>query len=203
MKIILASASPRRRELMNLITANFTAVSADIDETIPKNVSPQGASEYLARLKAERVSQDHPDEIVIGCDTTVVLEGEIFGKPADRNECFRFLAKLAKKTHQVITGCCIIYKNKNVSFSEITNVTFKNLSISEIEAYISTGEPFDKAGGYGIQGKGALLAEKIEGDFFNIVGLPVSKLAEELRNFVNDIPECGKKLYSVFELENL
>ncbi len=203
MKIILASASPRRRELMNLITENFTAVSADIDETIPKNVSPPGASEYLARLKAERVSRDFPDEIVIGCDTTVVLEGEIFGKPADRNECFRFLAKLAGKTHQVITGCCIIYKNKNVSFSEVTNVTFKNLSISEIEAYISTGEPFDKAGGYGIQGKGALLAEKVEGDFFNIVGLPVSKLAEELRNFVNDIPECGKKLYSVFELENL
>lgn len=187
MNIILASASPRRRELMKMITDDFTAVSADVDETIPENMRPLKVSEYLAQIKAESVRENFPHDIVIGCDTTVICGDMILGKPKDKSECHEFMRMLSGRTHQVATGCCIISPDKIKSFTEITDVTFRRLSDEEIEKYISTAEPYDKAGGYGIQGRGSLLIEKINGDYFNVVGLPVSELNQQLKFFIKEL----------------
>ncbi|MBO5343190.1 MAG: septum formation protein Maf [Ruminococcus sp.] len=181
MNIILASASPRRRELLSVITSDFTAVSIDADETLPENIEALTASEYLAEVKASAAAEKFPDDIVIGCDTTVICGEKILGKPRDKNECRQFMNMLSGCTHQVATGCCIISKDKKTSFTEITDVTFRKLTDEEIEEYISTDEPYDKAGGYGIQGKASLLIEKINGDYFNVVGLPVSRLNQVLK----------------------
>lgn len=183
MSIILASSSPRRRELMKLITDDFTAVSVNIDETIPENTDILKASECLAKIKAKSAVEKFPKNVIIGCDTTVICDNRILGKPKDKDECREFMKILSDRTHQVATGCCIMNKNIITSFTVITDVTFRQLSDDEIETYISTDEPYDKAGGYGIQGKGALLIEKINGDYFNVVGLPVSKLNHELNAF--------------------
>ena len=181
MKIILASASPRRRELMKYITEDFEAVSTDCDETLPDGIAPMDASEYLAVLKAKAASEKYPDCIVIGCDTTVICGGEILGKPRDRAQCIADISKLSGRTHQVVTGCCIIRAGKVSSFSEVTDVTFRKLTVSEIEAYADTDEPYDKAGGYGIQGLGSALISHIDGDFFNVVGLPVGRLFNKIK----------------------
>ena len=187
MNIILASASPRRRELMRIISESFTAVSIDADETLPADVEPLKASEYLAKIKASAAAVLYPESIVIGCDTTVICGGRILGKPKDKNECREFMDMLSGRTHQVATGCCIIRGNsidEASLFTVVTDVTFRKLSDDEISAYISTEEPYEKAGGYGIQGKGSLLIEKINGDYFNVVGLPVSQLNQELKKFM-------------------
>ena len=181
MKIILASASPRRRELMRYITEDFEAVSMDCDETLPDDIEPKAASEYLAVLKAKAAAKNYHDCIVIGCDTTVILGGEILGKPRDKAQCIADISKLSGKTHQVITGCCIISGGTVRAFSEVTDVTFRKLKPSEIETYAETDEPYDKAGGYGIQGLGSALISHIDGDFFNVVGLPVARLFNELK----------------------
>jgi septum formation protein len=186
MKIILASASPRRRELMNLITSDFTPVSTNADESLPPDIKPELAAEFLSKIKADAAFKIYPDAIVIGCDTTVLCNGEILGKPHDTDECRRFMKMLSGKTHKVITGCSIIAAGKSVSFSVCTLVEFRALSDDEIEKHINTAEPYDKAGGYGIQGKGALLIEKINGDYFNVVGLPVSRLNTELKHFIKE-----------------
>lgn len=183
MKIILASASPRRRELMKLITEDFESVSTDADETLPDNIEPLRASEYLAEIKAQPAVKNFPDNIVISCDTTVIIGNKILGKPKSNDQCHEYLEMLSGRTHKVITACSIVCGNNTHTFSEITEVTFRKLSSDDIEWYISTGEPFDKAGGYGIQGKGSLFVEKINGDYFNVVGLPVSRLNQELKNF--------------------
>ena len=184
MKIILASASPRRRELMNLITCDFTAVSTDADETLPDSIPADASSEYLSQVKARAAVKSFPDDIVIGCDTVVILGDTILGKPRDADQCREYLSMLSGKTHKVITGCTIIYNGNEHSFRQVTDVTFRTLSNEDIECYISTGEPFDKAGGYGIQGKGSLLIESICGDYFNVVGLPVSRLNQELKSII-------------------
>ena len=189
MKIILASASPRRRELMRYITEDFEAVSMDCDETLPHDIDPKAASEYLAGLKAKAAAEKYPDCIVIGCDTTVILGSEILGKPCDRAQCIADISKLSGKTHQVITGCCIISGGRVNSFSEVTDVTFRQLTTAEIEAYADTDEPYDKAGGYGIQGLGSALISHIDGDFFNVVGLPVGRLFNKLKNVGAGVPD--------------
>lgn len=189
MKIILASASPRRRELIKYITADFIAVSADCEETLPYDIESAAAAEYLANLKARTVSENYPNDIIIGCDTTVVCKNHILGKPENKEQCISCIKYLSGSTHQVITGCSIIYKDNIRSFSEITNVSFRELSDEEIELYSSTNEPYDKAGGYGIQGGGSKLIDNIDGDFFNVVGLPVTRLYQELKKFMKDIKE--------------
>ena len=181
MKIILASASPRRRELLRYITADFEAVSLDCDETLPEDIPPMEASEYLAVLKAKAAAEKFPDCVVIGCDTTVICGGEILGKPKDRAQCISDISKLSGRTHQVVTGCCIISGGMVSSFSEVTDVTFRELAAAEIESYANTDEPYDKAGGYGIQGLGSALISHINGDFFNVVGLPVGRLFNEMK----------------------
>ena len=185
MKYILASASPRRKELLTQITPDFSILPSGAEEIVPEDLSPEQAPEYLAVLKAEDIAKEHTDSIVIGADTGVFVDGEMLGKPKDRNDARAMISKLSGRTHKVITGCCICYGGKHQSFSEITEVTFFPLSDEEIEEYILSDEPYDKAGAYGIQGKGMLLVEKINGDYFNVVGLPVALLAKQIKNFMS------------------
>ncbi len=184
MKTILASASPRRRELLGYVVKDFDIIPSDVDETIPEVVNPENSAEYLAVKKAKAVSNEHMQDIVIGCDTVVILDGEVFGKPADKTDARIMLEKLSGRIHKVITGVCLCRENEMKSFSSVTEVEFYNLSEDEIEEYIATGEPMDKAGAYGIQGYGSLLVKEIHGDFFNVVGLPVSRLKREYDSFM-------------------
>lgn len=180
MNIILASASPRRKELLKLMIDEFEVRPSHADESLPDNISCENAAEFLACTKAEFVKASE-GEIIIGCDTVVVFENKILGKPKSREDCRDMLSTLSGNVHFVYTGVCIIGGGKKYSFTEKTRVEFYPLSEEEIEAYIATGEPFDKAGGYGIQGRGALLVKSIQGDYFNVVGLPVSRLNRELK----------------------
>lgn len=185
--IILASASPRRQELLKYIVPEFEIIPADIDETLPENIPAEESAEFLAVKKAKHISGKYPESIVIGSDTVVVINGEILGKPKDAADAEKMLRKLSGNTHAVITGVCISCGNITDSFSCRTLVKFFPLTDEEIQKYIATGEPMDKAGAYGIQGKGCLLAESVEGDFFNVVGLPASLLKRRLENFLKRI----------------
>ena len=180
MDIILASASPRRSELMRLISEQFEVIPADVEEILPDEISALNAAEYLARLKAQSVAADNPDALVIGCDTAVIVDDEVLGKPRDNDDAFSMLRKLSGREHSVVTGCALCLNGRIVSFSEETRVLFYKLSDDEILDYIATNEPNDKAGAYGIQGRGALLVKSITGDYFNVVGMPVSRLKREI-----------------------
>ena len=176
--LILASKSPRRKELLSLITTDFTVCLADVDEALPEGISPKDAVLYLSGIKARAVSNGA--DTVIGADTIVVLDGKILGKPADDDEAFSMLRELSGREHSVFTGVTIISKNGERSFYRETKVKFCPLSDEEIRDYIRTGECGDKAGAYGIQGFGSRFVEGINGDYFNVVGLPVSALYHEL-----------------------
>ncbi len=179
--IILASKSPRRRELLSFITTDFTVKSADVDETLPQGITPDKAVEYLSKIKAQPLKNE--TDIVIGADTVVALDGKILGKPRDKADAFATLRMLSGREHSVFTGVSVIKGEKIETFSVQTKVKMFELTDEEIEEYIATGEPFDKAGSYGIQGKGSLLVEKIDGDYFNVVGLPISRLNRVLKLF--------------------
>ena len=189
--IILASKSPRRKELLSFITDDFKVDSADVDETLPQNIKPDKAVEYLSKIKAEPFRSS--DNIVIGADTVVAIGDKILGYNKEsvnsREELLEKISDLQNFvllfTRNVFTGVTIIKNDKTETFSVQTKVKFFELSDDEINKYISTNEPFDKAGAYGIQGKGSLLVEKIDGDFFNVVGLPISILARKLEKFYN------------------
>lgn len=181
--IILASASPRRKELLKLIDENFVVEPSDIDEIVLAKIKLTEYPQYLAEKKAEHIFENnHQNDIVIGCDTGVFIDGIMLGKPKDKADAKQMLTRLSGCVHQVITGCCVITKAKRVCFSQTTDVEFYPLSDSEIDEYISSGEPMDKAGSYGIQGKGAVFVKGINGDYFNVVGLPVSELNQVLKN---------------------
>lgn len=180
-KLLLASASPRRRELMRLITENFECASADVDETLPRGISPKSAVLLLSSKKARALEE--PGRLVVGADTVVALGRRIMGKPRDNDDAFEMLRALSGRRHRVLTGVTLLRDGRERSFAAETYVYFRTLSDAEIRRYIATGECADKAGAYGIQGRGALLVEKIHGDFFNVVGLPVSLLAKELETF--------------------
>lgn len=186
--IILASASPRRRELLKLICEDFKSVSPDVDETVPAQVEILERPQFLAVKKAMHVWGCLSEKaVVIGCDTGVFIDDEMLGKPKDEEEAFSMLKKLQGKGHLVVTGCCITDGTHKREFSVTSRVFFYPLSDEDIRDYIATGEPMDKAGAYGIQGKGSLLIEKIQGDYFNIVGLPLSALTRELKAFLREI----------------
>ncbi len=187
MDVILASASPRRKELLGYVVPHFDIIPADVDETLPKGISADNSAEFLAVKKAEHVSALHPESIVIGSDTVVIVDGEILGKPADEEDAYRMLKMLSGKVHRVVTGVCISNGEKKRSFSESTKVEFYPLSDEEIRAYIATGDPMDKAGAYGIQGEGCILIKGIEGDFFTVMGLPAARLKRELASFAESI----------------
>lgn len=176
--IILASQSPRRRELMKYITEDFLATSSDVDETLPNGIAPCDAVLHLSKIKAEPFRND--GDIVIGADTVVAIDNEILGKPRDDDDARAMLRKLSGRQHSVFTGVTIIKGSEENSFSVETKVKFFRLSDEEIERYISTCEHRDKAGAYGIQGYGSLLVESIDGDYFNVVGLPISRLNREI-----------------------
>lgn len=180
--IILASQSPRRQELIGNITPDFSVIVSEVDEVLPEGILPEDVPAYLAGVKAQAVAADHPGDVVIGADTVVILDGQVLGKPHDRDDAFRMLQALSGRVHTVITGCAVIKDGRTTSFSEVTRVEFYPLSDREIEAYIATGEPFDKAGAYGIQGRGSVLVKRIEGDFFNVMGLPVARLKRVLES---------------------
>ena len=179
-KIILASASPRRRELLETAGVEFEICVSDADESIPEGTLPVDAAKMTATKKALAVAVSHKDDIVIGADTIVVANGKILGKPKDTADAEAMLTALSGIEHEVITGVCIVNDGKTNAFEQISKVKFYELTEEEIKSYVATGEPMDKAGSYGIQGKGCVLVEKIDGDYFNIVGLPVAKVVREI-----------------------
>ncbi|MBQ3395354.1 MAG: septum formation inhibitor Maf [Synergistaceae bacterium] len=183
MKIVLASGSPRRRELLKSLGLEFEVYKPDVDESIIDGESPSELCERLSRLKAQAGAEKFPDALVIAADTIVVIDDLILGKPKDRDDAFNMLKRLQGKWHEVITGITICMKGNILSHDEHTRVKFRELSDSEIHAYVSTGECDDKAGAYAVQGYGSLLVERIEGDYVNVVGLPLCRLGKMLREF--------------------
>ena len=182
--IILASASPRRSELMTLAGFEFDVICADIDELVPENALPQEVVMSLALQKAQAVAKDHGKSAVVGSDTVVALDGKILGKPHSEKEAVEMLRSLSGRTHKVYTGVAIVCGDKVTSFFDETEVEFYPLTDEEIFDYVATGEPMDKAGAYGIQGRGAVLVKRINGDYFNVMGLPISKVYRELKDYV-------------------
>lgn len=181
MSFILASASPRRKELLSLITENFTVKVSDVEEKTAPFLSPDETVKELARLKGEAVLACNPEETVIAADTVVVLDGKILGKPKNSQDAFSMLRSLSGRSHFVYTGVFVGSKSIKTAFAQKTEVTFFELSDKEILDYIATNEPADKAGAYGIQGKGSVLVSGINGDYFNVVGLPVAMLNKVLK----------------------
>lgn len=178
--LILASASPRRRELLRLITPDFQVFAQDIEETLPQRSSPEQAVRELARQKAEAALSARPDDVVIGADTLVEVDGRILGKPASSAEAAETLSLLSGRRHRVYTGVAVLSSRKSHVFAEGAQVEFAPLSPRQIDAYIATGEPMDKAGAYGVQGYGALLVRAVYGDYYTVMGLPVCALARYL-----------------------
>ena len=186
MKIVLASASPRRRELLELLAGSRDLIvcPAQGSEILPEGAGPEETVEVLARAKALEIAkqrQAREDEVIIAADTIVWHQGRIYGKPHSREEAFAMLSSLSGQTHEVYTGITVIHNGTELTESERTYVAFRPLSEEEIYGYIATGEPMDKAGAYGAQGIGALFVKRIEGDFFNVMGLPVCRLGEMLK----------------------
>jgi len=184
-KIVLASASPRRNELLRNIGLDFVIDASDYEEDMDLALDPRSLARFLSREKARSVAVRHPDAIVIAADTFIVFRGKILGKPHTGTEALRMLKMLNGRSHTVITGFTVIDtgSGKTVSRSAESRVWFRKLGPAELRAYVASGEPLDKAGAYAIQGLGSAIVKKIEGDFFNIVGLPVSMLAECLKTF--------------------
>jgi septum formation protein len=178
--IILASASPRRQELLGLTGLSFEIVPSEMDEEGVTG-APAEVARVLAERKAEEVAARYPEALVLGADTVVTLDGAILGKPKDAADAHRMLATLSGRTHQVITGIALRGPGVSVSDAVSTDVTFRALSAAEIAAYVATGEPMDKAGAYALQGYAALFTPKIHGDYANVVGLPLCRLTALLR----------------------
>lgn len=176
MHVILASASPRRRELLTLVGIAHTVHPADIDESLHPGEPPTTYVDRLAREKAGVIAAEHPGAVVIAADTTVVLDGEVLGKPADVAEARRMVAALAGRTHEVCTGIAVQHGARVASAVERVSVTMRPLSAEEVAAYVATGEPMDKAGAYGIQGVGATIVTRVEGDYFSVMGLGLARL---------------------------
>lgn len=182
MDIILASQSPRRKELLGQMgLRGFKITSPEVDETVEEHMPPAQVVEELSRRKALAVAgHADPDDLIIAADTVVALEGAVLGKPADQRDAFAMLSALSGNRHYVYTGLTVIQGDQVVTQHECTTVTFRELEPEEISHYIATGEPMDKAGAYGIQGYGALFIEGISGDYYNVMGLPVCRLGQIL-----------------------
>ncbi|MER2106341.1 MAG: Maf family protein [Solibacillus sp.] len=179
--IVLASASPRRKELLSMLGFSFDIVTSDVEETSVQAQTPQQYVRDVALLKARDVAKKCTGKTIIGADTIVVYEQELLHKPTSREEAIAHLQKLVNNRHQVMTAVAIIEADgTETTFVEETTVRFKNVSQELREAYVDSGDPFDKAGGYGIQTSGALLVDRIEGDYNNVVGLPIATLTQTL-----------------------
>ncbi|HHT06664.1 MAG TPA: septum formation inhibitor Maf [Hydrogenispora sp.] len=195
--IILASASPRRQELLTMLGLDFTVMASSFEEReqVDPTATPAEQVMAAARGKAEEVfrltarAPETADGLVIGADTIVVLEGGILGKPTDQAEAGRMLRALSGRWHQVFTGLALLHRDKAITAYEMTRVHFRPLNDREIDAYLRTGEPMDKAGAYGIQGLGAIFVDRIEGCFYNVMGLPVPRFALLLKEYGITLPE--------------
>lgn len=181
--IVLASGSPRRRQLLEMIALPFRVVAPDVDETLQGTELPERYVTRLAREKATRVAAQEAGAVVLAADTTVVLRGQIFGKPATPAEAVAMLKRLEGRKHQVMTAVAVAQDGRVEHALDVTDVTFRRLSDAMIAEYVATGEPLDKAGAYAIQGKGAALVEGIRGDFFSVMGLPLGLALELLERF--------------------
>lgn len=182
-RFILASASPRRKEILSNAGFDFEVIVSDADENISEDLTPEKTVEELAKRKALSVWESNKDAVVFGCDTVVAVDGKILGKPADDEDAFNMLRMLSGKVHTVSTGVCICSAEKVSVFSNTTRVEFYSLSDETIKSYIATGECRDKAGAYGIQGYGRVLVKEIKGDYFSVMGLPVSQASRVLAEF--------------------
>ncbi|WP_456278115.1 Maf family protein [Bacillus sp. AK128] len=178
--LILASSSPRRKELLTTLGLSFDVLSSSIEEIVDPSATPEETVLSLAQEKAMDVAKQYPSAYVIGADTIVVKDLKILGKPKNKEDAIDTLRMLSGSTHSVLTGVAIVYNGNPTSFFVKTEVTFWPLSQEEIDRYIESGEPFDKAGSYGIQGLGSLFVKEIQGDYFSVVGLPISTLKREL-----------------------
>lgn len=181
--IILASNSPRRKELLKYVCPEFKIIPANIEENLDTKLPLTKSVEKLAQKKAQFLLDEYPEDVVVGADTVVVLNNKVYGKPKDKDEAKHMLAELSGNTHHVISGICILSKEKDVSFNQITEVTFYPLTAEDIEEYVEKYNPLDKAGAYGIQDGGALLVESINGDYYNVMGLPIALLHKKLKNY--------------------
>ncbi len=180
---ILASGSPRRRELLRQLGFSFTVIPSRLEETNQRGMEPRGHATYYAKEKAKEVAQRYPEQWVLAADTIVVVAEEILGKPANVTEATAMLSRLSGRSHHVITGVCLLHAQCGVEESQTveTEVFMRRLDAADIEGYIATGEPMDKAGAYGIQGIGGCLVQRIEGSYSNVVGLPLCETVELLR----------------------
>ena len=179
-RVILASASPRRRELLALVGIEHEVRPADVDESLLPGEAPAAHAERLARAKAHTVAEHEPGAVVIAADTIVVVDGDVLGKPRDGRDAHAMLRRLSGRTHTVLTAIAVARESRTESAVESVDVTFRPLSDDEIDAYIATGEPMDKAGAYGIQGYGATIVERVDGDYFSVMGLGLRRLVELL-----------------------
>ena len=186
MQLILASASPRRKELLGLFHVPFVIRVADIDETMDPKLSPADEVGRVSRMKALAVSRE-TDDVVIAADTIVVCAGRVLGKPHSPEEAVETLKLLSGRDHQVMTGVTVVRGQEAQTFTEVTDLHFRELTEKEIRAYVATGEPMDKAGSYGIQGGAALFCSHMVGDYYNVMGLPVCRLGDVLRKMAPDM----------------
>ncbi len=179
-KIILASGSPRRRQLLTGLGVEFEAISMDVDESFDKNMDVDEIAKSIASKKAYAAADNHNDCAIIAADTIVVMDDMILEKPKDRQDAIDMLKMLSGRWHEVHSGVCIIFEGEVTVFSQVTKVHFMELDSSTINWYVDTKEPMDKAGAYGIQGYGAVLVDRVDGDFYNVMGFPISKIMSEL-----------------------
>lgn len=192
MNLILASASPRRQELLRIFGCPFTVRAADIDETMDPDKAPFDEVARVSRQKAQAIAAGQ-DDVIIAADTIVVCCGKVLGKPRDAEDARRMLSLLSGRDHQVMTGCTVLRGGRAVTFTEVTDLHFRPLLPQEIRRYILSGEPMDKAGAYGIQGGAALFCQRMEGDYYNVMGLPLCRLGQVLRDMAPEIWEDEAK----------
>ena len=188
MNLILASASPRRQELLKLFGIPFSIRVADIDETMKQDAPPFEEVARVSRMKALAVPRG-ADDVVIAADTIVVCEGKVLGKPRDEADAKAMLRLLSGRDHQVMTGCTVLRGSISETFTEVTDLHFRELSDREIDRYVASGEPMDKAGSYGIQGGAALFCTHMVGDYYNVMGLPVCRLGQTLKSMAPEMME--------------
>ena len=180
---ILASQSPRRRELLSMLGLEFEIITADIDETMDPSMPVEQAVASVCRKKAEAVGQNHPGRLIVAADTIVVVDGRRLGKPRSVEEARDMLRSLSGRSHTVMTGFCLWQDGRFETHVEQTHLRFRSLSDREIDAYVATGSPMDKAGAYGIQDQAAIFVEALEGDYYNVMGLPLCSLTTRLRQW--------------------
>lgn len=184
--LILASRSPRRRELLTMAGLDHICIPADIEESVPADTPLPKIPELLAYQKAAAVAADHPSDIVLGSDTIVTIDGLVLGKPKDPDDAFRMLKLLSGRTHTVHTGVAIVSGGRTETFTSSTQVEFYEHDDDSLRRYIASGDPMDKAGAYGIQGAGAFLVRKIDGDYYAVMGLPIAEIVRRFRGFCQE-----------------